>query len=126
MGVAWLVLESGTGPDLAAPGVRLAVRTRSSSPPPPLFPPFDRIHWLAHKASSSVDYVAEKSSCTFLACGAMQQNVEQMGPVDLSMESRKVSITLDFYDPEHNKALRLVNAEQSGPLATRLTVPPWM
>ena len=105
MGVAWLVLESGTGPDLAAPGVRLAVRTRSSSPPRPLFPPFGRTHWLAHKASSSVDYVAEKSRCTFLACGAMQHNVEQTGPVDLSMESTTVSITMDFYDSEHNKAL---------------------
>ena len=124
--MAWLVLESGTGPDLAAPGVRLAVRTRSSSPSLPLFPPFGRTNWLVHKASSSVDYVAEKSSCTSLACGAMQQNVGQMGPVDLSMESKKDSITLDFYDSEHNKALWLVNAEQSGPLTTRLTVPPWM
>ena len=105
MGVAWLVLESGTGPDLAAPGVRLAVRTKSSSPTPPLFPLFDRTHWLAHKASCSVDYVAEKSSCTSLACGAMQQNVEQMGPVDLSMESKKIPLTLEFYDSEHNKAL---------------------
>ena len=55
----------------------------------------------------------------------MQQNAEQTRSADLSMQSKKVSITWDFHDSEHNKALWLLIAEQSGPLDTRLVMPPW-
>ena len=125
MGAAWLVFASGTGPDHAAPGVRLTVRTRSSSSSLSLIPPFGRTQWLTYEASSSLDNVAEKSSCTSLACSAMQQNTEQTRPADLSIQSKKVYIAWDFHDSEHNKALWLVISKQSGPLATRLIMPPW-